>query len=302
MRLMHLVKKGLVDLFHSYTFDVRPSATVGGLYYLDVSEILAREIRGFEQSIPTTQHANVKYYNPVTIGFYALHLYEKCLIEKDEAQIERFLKQASWLKDLSEDGAPTYSLLVPRYSTSPGWKSAMAQGLAISVFTRAFQLTRDPGYLDAALRAAAALARPIEVGGCSSFDQEGLPFLEEIAANPPAHILNGAIFALWGLYDLEEISNVFQSFKELVTKRLIKELPHYDITYWSRYDLRYQAPASRGYHILHISQLKVLHKLTGDPIFKYYADKWQSYLKNPLKRIRAFWEKAWFSIKEGQGI
>jgi hypothetical protein len=160
----------------------------------------------------------------------------------------------------------------------------MAQGLTISVFTRAFNLTHEAMYQEAAIQAAETLSKPIETG-CTSFDEDGLPFLEEVAVNPPAHILNGAIFALWGLYDLELVSNAFQPFKDLALKRLIKELPRYDLGYWSRYDLQ-------------IAQLEVLYELTGEPVFRYYAEQWRGYLKDPLKWIRAFGKKAWFAMKD----
>lgn len=297
MKFWQLFMEGLSDLLHPYTFDIRLDRTKAGLYYLDMSDVLAREIRGFEQDIPFVYHSGLKYHNPVTVSFYALHLYDRYLLKKDELQAELFLKQARSLQIQHQSGAFTYPFPIPRYKANSGWKSAMAQGLAISVFTRAFNLTHEAMYQEAALQAAKTLSKPVETGGCTSFDEKGLPFLEEVACDPPAHILNGAIFALWGLYDLEEISDAFQSFKKLVIRRLIRELPHYDMGFWSRYDLMYQAPASRGYHILHIAQLKVLHRLTGEPIFKHYADKWQCYLKDPLKRIRAFWRKAWFSMK-----
>jgi len=299
MKFWQLFMEGLSDLLHPYTFDIRfDTAKEGGLYYLDMSDVLAREIRGFEKGIPVIYHGDLKYHNPVTVSFYALLHHDRYVLEKDELQAEIFLKQAHWLQVQERAGAFTYPTPVPRYRANLGWRSAMAQGLAISVFVRAFNLTDERVYRDAGLQAAETLSKPIEMGGCTSFDDNGLPFLEEVAVIPPAHILNGAIFALWGLYDLEKISNTFQSFRELAVKRLIKELPRYDLGYWSRYDLMYHIPATRSYHMLHISQLKVLHELTGEPIFKLYADKWQNYLKDPLKRIRAFGKKAWFSMKE----
>ena len=289
--------KGLSGLLRSYSFGIRFGTAKGGLYYLDMSDVLAREIRGFEKDIPVTYHGNLKYHNPVTVSFYALHLYDRYLLEKDELQAEIFLKQARWLQAQHQAEGFIYPIPVPRYAANPGWKSAMAQGLAISVFTRAFNLTHEAVYQEAALQAAEILSKPIETG-CASFDEDGLPFLEEVAVNPPAHILNGAIFALWGLYDLELISNAFQPFKDLALKRLIKELPRYDLGYWSRYDLQYEVPASRGYHLLHIVQLEVLYELTGEPVFRYYAEQWRGYLKDPFKRIRAFVKKGWFSMKE----
>lgn len=300
MRCLYLFKKVFVELLHPYTFEVRPIAQDNGFYCLDVSDILAREIQEFEQGIPIIRQASIKYHNPVTVSFYALYLYDRYLREKDESQIEEFLNQAHWLQIQQKSGAFTYPVSVPQYAASPGWRSAMAQGLAISVFIRAFKLTHKPEYRDTALQAAAILVKPIEEGGCSSFDVDGLPYLEEIAVNPPAHILNGSIFALWGLYDLEVISNEYVTIKDKVVRRLARELPNYDLGYWSRYDLLYDAPASRGYHILHIAQLESLYLLTKEPVFQQYSVIWRNYLKAPHKRARAFVKKGLFVLRRGR--
>lgn len=299
MNMLQILTKVAIELLGNYNFSIREPGNSQRLYYLDLTTIIDREVRKLDNEVPIAVDSltGKVYHNPVTISFYALYLWDS--FKRGERTLaDSLLSQARWLKNHNQRGAWIYPISVPRYSASPGWKSAMAQGLAISVFTRAFELTRESGYQNAAFQAAAVLIRPIEEGGCSSFDQEGLPFLEEVAVNPPAHILNGAIFALWGLYDLESMSDAFEPFRDQVLKRLMKELPRYDLGYWSHYDLMYPAPASRGYHLLHIAQLEVLYELTGEPVFRYYADKWRGYLKDPLKRIRAFGKKAWFSMKE----
>ena len=56
-------------------------------------------------------------------------------------------------------------------------------------------------------------------------------------------------------------------------------------------------PASRYYHRLHIVQLRVLQRLTSRPAFGAVADRWQQYLDSPVKRTRAFVEKAAFKLR-----
>lgn len=299
VKFRQIFMKGISDLLHPYSFDARLGAATENLFYLDVSDILAREIQGFDNDIPYIYWGGFKYFNPVTISFYALHLYDRYLLKEENMLKESFLKQTTWLltRINNQGGAFIYSYPAPLYMANIGWKSAMAQGLAISVFVRAFNLTREIMYYNAAIQAAEILSRPIEKGGCTSFCENGLPFLEEVAVIPAAHILNGAVFALLGLYDLERVSGAFKSFKELALQRLTIELSHYDIGYWSRYDLMYRTPASRGYHILHIAQLRILYRLSVEPIFQHYADMWQSYLHDPFKRMKAFGEKVWFFIK-----
>src|SRR5437016_355806 len=46
--------------------------------------------------------------------------------------------------------------------------------------------------------------------------------------------------------------------------RLAAQLGRYDLGYWSRYDLRFTAPASLAYHCLHISLLEVAGRLLAE--------------------------------------
>jgi hypothetical protein len=44
--------------------------------------------------------------------------------------------------------------------------------------------------------------------------------------------------------------------------------------------------ASRYYHALHITQLLVMHRLTGINVFAEYSERFQSYLDRPANRRR----------------
>ena len=302
MNALQMIGRIRAELCEGYKFTVREQQNARQLYYIDLVNIIDRECQRLKDGVPVVSvgSAGATYYNPVTISFYALHLWDRYIEYGNESNVvDSFLLQVSWLRDHNQEGVLIYPIAIQRYSISPGWWSAMAQGLAISVFIRAFELTHKPEYRDAALQAAEILVKPIEEGGCSSFDVDGLPYLEEIAVNPPAHILNGAIFALWGLYDLEVISNEYVTIKDKVVRRLARELPNYDLGYWSRYDLLYDAPASRGYHTLHIAQLESLYLLTKEPAFQQYSVIWRNYLKAPHKRARAFVKKGLFVLRRG---
>jgi hypothetical protein len=52
--------------------------------------------------------------------------------------------------------------------------------------------------------------------------------------------------------------------------------------------------ASPFYHRLHIVQLQVMARLTGDGTFTTYATRWAGYAADPKKRRRAFLRKALF--------
>ena len=76
---------------------------------------------------------------------------------------------------------------------------------------------------------------------------------------------------------------------------IAKWLPKYDCGYWSMYhDLG--MIASPFYHKLHIAQLRVMYKLTGDERFAKYADKFEKYQNNWVYRKIAFCRKAFQKV------
>ena len=54
--------------------------------------------------------------------------------------------------------------------------------------------------------------------------------------------------------------------------------------------------ASPFYHQLHIVQLRVLHRLTGETAFAQVADRWESYARSRANRTRALFYKSAFKL------
>ena len=72
-----------------------------------------------------------------------------------------------------------------------------------------------------------------------------------------------------------------------------------DAGFWSLYEqsgTRMKMLASLFYHNLHIVQLKVMYRLTSDSIFKHFAEKWEAYRNNHIKRNIALTYKAIFKL------
>ncbi len=138
-------------------------------------------------------------------------------------------------------------------------------------------------------------------GGVLHKDDEGNHWIEEYLVDPPTHILNGFIWALWGVYDYHlltrdpEASWLFKSLLGTITRNLEK----YDAGFWSFYELtpqRIKSLASPFYHRLHIVQLQIMHLMTDDEIFLFYANKWRDYLDRRLFRVMAIMYKAAFKL------
>ncbi len=168
----------------------------------------------------------------------------------------------------------------------------MAQGEAISVLLRAEELEPGEGYAEAAQKAAQPFRCTIASGGIV-WRSNGDVFLEEVAVEPAAHILNGCIYSLWGLHDLNKALNVpwaGELFEE-VLRTLEQRLPMYDLGWWSAYSLlrtRRGRPhlATLKYHAFHISQLCVLEKMTQRQVFGEYSRRFKRYVDERSSRVR----------------
>ena len=142
---------------------------------------------------------------------------------------------------------------------------------------------------------------PVPSGGLL-LELDGNVVLEETVADRPTAILDGMIFAIFGLQDYcfacpdeegpaETLAALYASLERL--------LPRYDLGYWSRADL-YSAeppmPASAFYHGLHVAQLQVLAELTGRPVYRSFEVRWRQAAASPLNRGRAFLNKLAFKF------
>lgn len=189
---------------------------------------------------------------------------------------------------------------VHRAPLQPPWLSAMAQGEAASLLTRLATETGDEQYFEAAVLALHPLRVPVQSGGVLG-DLDGMPFPEEYPTTPQSHVLNGAIFALWGVRDvaLATADADAERLHDEVLATLRATCTRWDTGRWSRYDLFPNPPqnvSSSFYHHLHISQLKALHILYGAPEFGALADRFEAYEANPLLRGIAFTRKVSYRI------
>ncbi|KLU99036.1 hypothetical protein C9I90_02845 [Photobacterium aphoticum] len=165
-----------------------------------------------------------------------------------------------------------------------GWYSAMAQGLAISHLVRAHSLLGDEGYLDSARSALQIYSVPVSSGGVLDY-YDSRPVYEEYPTTPSSHVLNGFIFALLGLYDLQEYdSNIYaRDLYEEGFNTLENILPLYDMGNRSAYDLThissktYPNIARWSYHATHVHQLKVMMSISKSTVIKEFHDRWYEY-------------------------
>lgn len=174
----------------------------------------------------------------------------------------------------------------------------MTQGECISAFVRAWKLTGDPEFAEGARRSLDLMTRPIESGGTAIYDGGSL-FLEEAPSHPRSSILNGWIFALFGMYDFW-LAFKDENARELCGRSfttLKLHLNDYDTGYWSYYDVQGHL-SSPFYHELHIHQLNALAILDSDAIITSYRDRWMKYQRVWVNQVRALGVKALQKLRE----
>ncbi|MGH8016669.1 MAG: D-glucuronyl C5-epimerase family protein, partial [Candidatus Zixiibacteriota bacterium] len=115
--------------------------------------------------------------------------------------------------------------------------------------------------------------------------------------------LNGFIYSSWGLLDLIRYNDnaLAKELWEEGLKTMASWLPQYDMGYWSLYHIGdgIKNPATIPYHKLHIEQMKVMYDITGQKIFKEYADRWTSYLNSPFGALRTLPQKILWNLARG---
>lgn len=214
------------------------------------------------------------------------------------AHLRHFYDAADWLVRNQDDRGGWPIPVERRFGSggmaalSPGWYSAMAQGQAMSVLTRAYHVTGEDRYNKAANAATGPFRVPSGSGGVAARFLDRYTWYEEYPTTPSSFVLNGFIYALIGLYDTrvacgdsgDHCKMVGRLYDEgMVALRAL--LPLFDSGATSIYDLRHftvgLAPnlARWDYHSTHIGQLLLMATVDNAEILNVTAKRWIEYMK-----------------------
>jgi hypothetical protein len=259
-----------------------------GVYYIDFRDSLIHYESDFygdkdANGIPMVGVGKDAQYYPINIAQYGLLLHAQYLQEKSATALTKMGHCVAILCTLMTQEGDTmvwrHDKAMSRFKLKPGWASAMAQGECISLFLRWYQITDETKYLEYAQKAYDFMKIPTSEGGVRAYDQAGNLWLEEYPApDGPSCVLNGFIYALWGLYDLYRVTGD-KAVKEDIdacVETLKNTLPQFDVGYWSIYD-QYTFELVRYYYQknVHVPQLYAMYDLTQEPLFLKYAKKWE---------------------------
>lgn len=269
-----------------YFNDLRGKAAWSGP--VDPNGIPLVQINGTLQYFPTTSFQK-------GLGHWDLWLQSN---RSDTEQFNAFEQMALWaLRTRDERGG----WRVPSWTgSSTCLYSAMSQGEGVSLLCRAYSVTNREEYLFAAQDGAQLMLAPVAGGGTARHEKDGI-ILEETPLRHPQTILNGWIFALYGLYDLSQVSKEgpWRSALSETLAALNTMLPVFDAGFWSLYDSAGNL-ASPFYHRLHIAQLRVLQKTfpRHSECFGQSADRFEMQLARRTARIRAIAIKGYQKLRQ----
>lgn len=217
--------------------------------------------------IPYTQEYHHHTTSIASCAIYYMDIDEK----KAKAQI-------NWLvNNILDNGGYNHHFKLPFYNFDIPWVGGLAQGLAISALIKANEIKT------------AEKAFKCLKNECVFIDKFSNTWIEEYPTSPPTQILNGFIYALFGVYDLFT-STKNKEAEELWKRSLMtlkENLKRYDAGFWSKYSLHDNLLSTEFYHKVHIRQLKRLNELHPHIEFENYAKKWEIDLHRILAKTRS---------------
>ena len=291
--------------------EVNPRASINSLgeYYMNFAGKAKYSGPCDDDGIPLLNyHGKIGLqYNPIAIAQWGLGNFNSYRANRNSLAARKFLLASDWLcgqLQPNSHGLHVWNHLFDweyRETLRAPWHSGLAQGQGISLLVRAHSETGEKKYLEAARLAFRSFLVNTDYGGVKFQHSEGDTWLEEYIVSPPTHILNGFIWAAWGAYDYFLATGSGEAIKlfAAAVATLKNNLHRYDLGFWSLYELsgtRLPMIASPFYHKLHITQLRVMHRITQEPFFAEYATRWERYARSRSKRTRALCYKGAFKL------
>ena len=220
------------------------------------------------------QNASIEVITVVQYGLYLL----------DRDQLIEGKKIIDWLiNNLTTQSGGGSVLQIwknkPEYSIDPPWVSGMLQGQMLSLFARYQFLCGGCIRTDNAMHLVFRSFLPMDGNYDHDFVRSGdgkIWFEEYPLREQNTYVLNGNIFAIFGIIDYYDYTNCKVAL-ELLNRSidsLLDKIYQFEEGGWSKYDLYKNNFASYEYHSLHIALLNSLYKALLNERFLEVADLW----------------------------
>lgn len=281
-------------------------------YYWDMSE------KAFQCNLPRDQKGITQYkgedgniyYSSIELAQYAMASYQAYLKTKDKKwlkesinHIDFFISLASSYKSCSFTVLNNYPIAL--YKIDHPWPTGLGFGVAISLMVRLYEELNESKYLDYALKLSENFRVSVEDGGILrkvNYNNKELVILEEYPTSELSGVMNGHIFALWGLYDLGRYDNETNEYYKVIVENFGQNLKVWIGRQWTFYDAthiigRKKNYASAHYHLLHVRMLLIMYKISGLAIFADAGEKSIRQKYSWSSRLKAFVLKMIFRLK-----
>lgn len=255
-------------------------------YYLDMRQAFVQYEAGIfgdfdEVGVPMVGWGKKASYSAVNIAQYGFILHQFWLENKNTEFLDVMIacyKKLNELESLEINGI-FFREKHPseRYKLPQNWASAMSQGECLSFYLRMYQILNNPAILDKCHLIFQAMLLPVPDNGVKTIDENGYHWLEEYPSNPSSYVLNGFIYAIFGIQDYYRITKSEIAKTELnhYFKTLEDNIEKFDAGFWSYYDLQYKELVKFYYQKnVHAPQMEALYKLTGSTKFNNLHKKW----------------------------
>lgn len=265
-------------------------------YHLDM------RVKALEPRWPAPEVGNLDHALTVTVCQWGLGAMEHWLEDGDDRWLAAAVAVGDHLcASQREDGGWPHLEPYPHtFDLQPPWLSAMGQGEGASLLVRLYVQTGEERFGRAAEAAIRPLFKSTSEGGLRARLGTGW-FLEEYPTATPSCVLNGGIFALWGLYDAGVglgANDAAAAFGEGVSN-LTENLHRWDLGWWTRYDLyphRLVNVASIAYQELHADQLTATAAISGRVELDEAARRFRGQLRSRPRRGAALARKVAFRL------
>ena len=226
------------------------------------------------------------YDHPVAQAQYGIDNLESYLLTSDVTYLDRAKAQAARLMLRARKVGDAWYIPYPFDFTLHGiaserltapWYSAMAQGQAMTLFVRLFEVTQNSTYQNAAAGVFASFLRSRTMGTPWTVwvDSVNHLWLEEYPAATPDRTFNGHLFATFGLWDYWRITKDDRAvtlIRGALTTVADNSTAWRRLNWLSKYCLSHPSVQSEKYHLIHINQLFKMYGITRNSGFVRYAE------------------------------
>ena len=149
-------------------------------YYNDLTKKVSDSIELDENGIPVNiTITGLKTHFPIAVFQYGLGLYDLYLLKKEDKYIEKFMNIADWsLEQQQKNGM--WDCMGKLKDSCHKTQSAMCQSEGASVLLRAYCITNNIKYYDAAKKAIDFMLKDIKDGGTCLYDNKNVIFQEYV--------------------------------------------------------------------------------------------------------------------------